>query len=119
MKRPPFARKALAPPLQSGAPLGLVPDADLTTRFAALEGFVAKLKADGERDQNRIAELERQLEAPSIVAWVPLKKACGDRALRYDTGLKWAKLGYVMTKRVGARWLVDPMSLDAAITSRL
>jgi hypothetical protein len=68
--------------LQPGAPVGLVPDADLVARFAVLEGIVDRLKADGERDQTRIAELERQLEAPPVVAWVPLKKACGERALR-------------------------------------
>jgi hypothetical protein len=117
MKQP-FARKALATPLQPGAPLGLVLDASMTARIAALEGLVTKLNANDKRNQTHIAELKRQLEAPSVAdIMVPLKKLCADRA-RYNTALKWCEKKLVLSEKRGGRWYANQESLEAIEAER-
>jgi hypothetical protein len=114
--KPTRAKAASTPPLTPPSESPAQPAPEIAILLATVDSFRAIII----EQQIRLATLEAAKSAPPVIVnWVPLKKACGDRALRYATGLKWAALGYITTKRVGARWLVDTASLDIAITTRL
>jgi len=94
--------------------------ADHPKELAALvETLARRLDALAADNALMRAELAKRNTPPEVsVEWTPLKRAWRGR-FSYETARAWCELGYVRAIKQGGRWLVDPVSLRAAVTSRV
>jgi hypothetical protein len=91
-----------------------------TTELAALvEALTRRVDALAADNVAMRAEISQRNAPPEVpIKWTPLKHAWRGR-LSYETARAWCELGYVKAIKQGGRWLVDPVSLRAAVTSRV
>jgi hypothetical protein len=89
---------------------------ELAALVEALSRRVDALAADNAAMRAEIAQRNVPPQAP--IEWTPLKRAWRG-GLSYETARAWCELGYVRAIKQGGRWLVDPISLRTAVTSRV